>query len=65
MVVPDAVRAQMRASRDGRELGLRLSRELLQAVRDRVQGAYLVPSFGRYDRIVELVREVRAALPAR
>ncbi|MDR7420525.1 MAG: bifunctional homocysteine S-methyltransferase/methylenetetrahydrofolate reductase [Armatimonadota bacterium] len=65
MVVPEGVRAQMRASRDGRDLGLRLSRDLLLAVRDRVQGAYLVPSFGRYGRIVELVREVRAASPAR
>lgn len=65
MVVPEGVRRRMREARDGRELGLGLARELLRAVRDRVAGAYLIPAFGRYDRIIELVREVRTALPAR
>ncbi|MGQ0568787.1 MAG: bifunctional homocysteine S-methyltransferase/methylenetetrahydrofolate reductase [Armatimonadota bacterium] len=65
MVVPDGVRARMREAPDGRETGLRLARELLLAIRDRVGGAYLIPSFGRYDRIVDLMREVRPALPAR
>ncbi len=64
MVVPERVRAEMQASRDGRETGRRLAMNLLMAVRDRVAGAYLVPSFGRYDQIVHLVNEMRAALPA-
>lgn len=64
MVVPERVRAEMQASRDGRETGRRLAMNLLLAVRDRVAGAYLVPSFGRYDQIVHLVGEMRAALPA-
>ncbi|MDR7544211.1 MAG: bifunctional homocysteine S-methyltransferase/methylenetetrahydrofolate reductase [Armatimonadota bacterium] len=65
MVVPDGIRAQMREASDGRELGLRLARDLIQAIRDQADGAYLIPSFGRYDRIITLVREVRAGLPAR
>jgi len=65
MVVPDGIRAQMREARDGRELGLRLARDLIRAIRDQTDGAYLIPSFGRYDRIITLVREVRAGLPAR
>jgi len=65
MVVPEGIRAQMRAAKDGRETGLRAARELLLAIRTRVAGAYLIPSFGRYDRIIDLVREVRTALPAR
>jgi homocysteine S-methyltransferase len=64
MVVPDGVRAQMRGSRDGREIGRRLALDLLRAVRSRVAGTYLVPSFGRYDHIVHLVGEMRAMLPA-
>ncbi len=63
MVVPETVRAQLRAARDDRGVGLRLSRDLLRSVGDRVQGAYLMPSFGRYDRIIELVHEIRAARP--
>lgn len=65
MVVPEGVRAQMREARDAREVGQRQARELLLAIRDRVAGAYFIPSFGRYDRIIDLVREVRTALPAR
>jgi methionine synthase I (cobalamin-dependent)/5,10-methylenetetrahydrofolate reductase len=65
MVVPEGIRAQMRAATDGREAGLRAARELLLAIRSRVAGAYLIPSFGRYDRIIDLVRDVRTALPAR
>ncbi len=65
MVVPEGVRAEMRAASDAREVGQRQARELLLAIRDRVAGAYFIPSFGRYDRIIDLVREVRTALPAR
>jgi len=60
-----ALDAYTRAAKDGRETGLRAARELLLAIRTRVAGAYLIPSFGRYDRIIDLVREVRTALPAR
>jgi homocysteine S-methyltransferase len=65
MVVPDGVRARMRDSRDGRETGLRLAHDLVREIQDRVDGVYMIPSFGRYERILTLVREVRTALPAR
>ncbi|MDR7519643.1 MAG: bifunctional homocysteine S-methyltransferase/methylenetetrahydrofolate reductase [Armatimonadota bacterium] len=65
MVVPDHVRARMRDARDAREEGLRLARDLLLAIRHRAGGAYLIPAFGRYERIIDLVREVRPVLPAR
>ncbi len=65
MVIPEAIRTQLRDARDGREAGLRLASDLLRAIRGRVAGAYLIPSFGRYDRIAELVGEMRATLPAR
>jgi homocysteine S-methyltransferase len=65
MVVPDGVRARMRDARDGRETGLRLAHDLVREIQDRVDGVYMIPSFGRYERILTLVREVRTALPAR
>ncbi len=65
MAIPDGIRARLRAARDGRAMGLDLARELLLAIRDRVGGAYLIPSFGRYDRIADLVGEMRATLPTR
>ncbi|MGH2405845.1 MAG: methylenetetrahydrofolate reductase, partial [bacterium] len=65
MVIPESVRAQLRGARDGKEAGLRLAADMLLAIRNRVAGAYLIPSFGRYDRIADLVGEMRATLPAR
>jgi homocysteine S-methyltransferase len=59
MVVPDGVRARLREARDGRETGLRVAGELLREIRSRVSGTYLIPSFGRYDRVTSLIRETR------
>jgi homocysteine S-methyltransferase len=64
MVVPDGVRARLREARDGRETGLRVAGELLREIRDRVSGMYMIPSFGRYDRVTGLIREVRGAISA-
>lgn len=58
--IPEAVRARLRAAEDGREEGLRMAGELVQALRRRVAGVYLVPSFGRYDAVIELVKLARA-----
>ena len=52
----DSVR---RAGDNALEEGMAISRELLEAVGDRVQGVYLIPSFGRYDVVAELARMVK------
>jgi homocysteine S-methyltransferase len=62
--IPEAVRARLRGASDGREEGLRLAAELLQALRSTVAGVYLVPSFGRYEAVIELVRLARAKVSA-
>ena len=60
MVIPAAIRERFRqAPKESRELGLRLATELLAAIRPKVAGLYLIASFGRYDRVVHLVRTVR------
>lgn len=43
--------------------GLRIAGELLAAMRDQVQGAYIIPAFGRYDLAAELVERARASAP--
>ena len=61
MVVPDGVRLRMReAGRHGSQVGVALAQELLQAVQSRIAGVYMIPAFGRYD----AVAEVLAGLPA-
>jgi len=56
VVVPEAVRERMRrAGENGIAEGLALSRELLAEIRGLCNGVYLMPSFGRYEVVTELV----------
>ena len=65
ITIPDETRAAMRAAGDhGAEVGLQTSLDLLRAVGDAVAGTYVMPSFGRYEQAAELVRRLRAELPA-
>ncbi|HEV8339729.1 MAG TPA: bifunctional homocysteine S-methyltransferase/methylenetetrahydrofolate reductase [bacterium] len=59
MTIPASLRAALRDAKDARELGLRLAAELMAEIRRRAQGAYLIPSFGRYDRVLHLVESLR------
>ncbi len=60
IVVPQALRDRMRrAGENGIQEGLQQARELLQETTHRVQGVYLMPSFGRYEMVAELVRGLR------
>src|SRR5438874_1496587 len=62
IVVPQQLRERMRrAGENGIAEGLSQSRELLQDTKDLVQGVYLMPSFGRYEVVGELVRWLRQA----
>ena len=63
ITIPKWVRDRMQAAGGaGREEGLRLGRELLGALLGRIDGAYFMPSFGRYELVATLVREVRAGV---
>src|SRR5262249_24643276 len=58
MQIPDAVRARMKAAGSGKEArreGVRIAREMLDAVRERVAGAYLMPPLGRYEMALEVI----------
>jgi methionine synthase / methylenetetrahydrofolate reductase(NADPH) len=58
MQIPDAVRARMKAAGSGREArreGVRIAREMLEAVRDKVAGAYVMPPLGRYEMALEVI----------
>jgi methionine synthase / methylenetetrahydrofolate reductase (NADH) len=60
ITIPQWVRDRMQAAGNaGRDEGLRLSRELLEALLSRIDGAYFMPSFGRYELVATLVREIR------
>ena len=65
ITIPKWVRDRMQASGNaGREEGLRLARELLDVLLNRIAGAYFMPSFGRYELVASLVQEVRTRISA-
>jgi homocysteine S-methyltransferase len=58
MQVPEAVRERMKKAGSGasaRKEGVAIAREMLAAVRDRVQGAYIMPPLERYELALEVV----------
>ena len=58
MQVPEAVRERMRKAGGGaagRKEGVAIAREMLSAVRSRVQGAYVMPPLERYELALEVV----------
>jgi homocysteine S-methyltransferase len=57
ITIPLAVRERMReAGERGLQEGIRMAQELLAEAQGLVQGTYLMPSFGRYEIVAELVK---------
>ncbi len=62
IVVPAWARSAMREAGDrGVGIGIEMCRDLLVKARDRVEGAYLMPSFGRYEVVARVAEAVRPA----
>jgi len=58
--VPDAVRARMREAGDrGLRVGIEMAQVLLRDVERRYAGAYLMPSFGRFEVVAEVLDALR------
>jgi homocysteine S-methyltransferase len=60
IAIADAVRGRMRDAGDkGLSAGIALAQELLAGVRQRWGGAYLMPSFGRFEVVAEVLEALR------
>ncbi|MEZ4301302.1 MAG: bifunctional homocysteine S-methyltransferase/methylenetetrahydrofolate reductase [Polyangiaceae bacterium] len=58
MQIPEHIRERMRrvpGGAEARKEGVKIAREMLFSVRDRVQGAYLMPPLGRYELALEVL----------
>jgi homocysteine S-methyltransferase len=58
MQVPEAIRERMRRAGTGkaaRQEGVNIAREMLEAVRGRVAGAYIMPPLERYELALEVI----------
>lgn len=61
MSVPESIRDRMRKAGLGdaaRNLGIEIAREMLIAVKDRVDGAYIMPPFGRYELAIDVIKGI-------
>jgi homocysteine S-methyltransferase len=60
ITVPEAVRARLRAAGEGAlRVGIEMAQELVAAIRRRWAGVYLMPSFGRFEVVAEVLDALR------
>ena len=56
IIIPDQVRERMRkAGEKGAKEGVQICRELLKEAKSLVSGVYLIPSFGRFEQVLEVL----------
>ncbi len=58
MVIPESIRRRLRDAGDGeaeRAVGAAIARELIEESRSMIAGAYMIPSFGRYDVVADVL----------
>ncbi len=60
ITIPDAVRARLRDAGDGAlGVGIAMAQGLVREIRQRYAGAYLMPSFGRFEVVAEVLDALR------
>src|SRR5262249_23558400 len=58
--VPEWIRGRMHeAGNEGQRVGVELARDLLHQCKDKANGVYLMPSFGRYENCLEVLEGAR------
>lgn len=57
--IPETYRARMSAAQDSQQEGVRIAQEILQEIRPFVQGVYMMPAFGRYDLVADVLDILR------
>lgn len=59
ITIPEPARRGMREAKErGPEVGIEMARVFLEEVKDLVAGTYLMPSFGRYEQVLEVVKNI-------
>ncbi len=60
ITIPDAIRTRLRLAGDGAlRVGIEMGQELVLGIRARYPGVYLMPSFGRFEVVAEVLEALR------
>lgn len=59
IIIPDVYRARMAAAANPQTEGVRIAQEILAEIRPVVQGVYMIPSFGRYNLVADVLDVLR------
>jgi homocysteine S-methyltransferase len=60
IIIPDSIFERIAdAGDDAPQEGVKIAQELIDQMHDLVQGAYIIPSFGRYDLAAEVVAHIK------
>lgn len=62
IVIPKSIRERMEKSKDQKREGIEIALEIIESIRDMVDGIYLIPPFERYDVAVEIIETFRKCL---
>jgi homocysteine S-methyltransferase len=55
ITIPDDLRERMRAAENPQQEGVAIAREILEELRPIVQGVYMIPVFGRFDLVADVL----------
>ncbi len=55
MVIPEAMRQRMHQAANPQQEGVLIAQEILGGIRPFVQGVYMMPAFGRYDLVADVL----------
>lgn len=59
ITIPEPIRKRMREAKDrGPEVGIEMARAFLEEAKVMVAGTYLMPSFGRHEQVLEVVKNI-------
>ncbi len=57
--IPDTLRERMRNTAEPQQEGVQISLEILDELRPLIHGVYMMPAFGRYDLVADVLDTVR------
>lgn len=57
--IPERIRKRIRGSKDPKREGMEIALEIIESVKDMVNGVYIMPPFERYDVALEIIENLR------